>query len=62
MAHLWGLVQLRRLALQGTGITSSSMHVIGRFSDLQALDVAWTAVDSRGEMSHWLPGIAVICC
>lgn len=47
VSHLRGLVQLRRLALQGTAI-SSSMLVVGGFSELEALDVAWTAVNSQG--------------
>lgn len=58
MSYLGGLVQLRRLAMQGTGITSGSMPIVGRFSELQALDVAWTAVGSQGECCHWLPGTA----
>ena len=48
MSYLQGLLQLRRLAVQGTGVTSSSMPVVGTFSELQALDIAWTAVDSHG--------------
>lgn len=47
VSHLRELVQLRRLALQGTAI-SSSMLVVGGFSELEALDVAWTAVNSQG--------------
>lgn len=48
LSYLKGLVQLRRLALQGTGVTSSSMPVVGTFSELEALDIAWTTVDSQG--------------
>lgn len=48
LSYLEGLVQLRRLALQGTKVTSSSMPVVGTFSELEALDIAWTTVDSQG--------------
>lgn len=48
MSCLQGLVRLRRLGLQGTGVTSSSMPVLGAFSELEALDIAWTSIDSHG--------------
>lgn len=48
LSYLQGLVQLKKLALQGTGVTSTSMPIVGTFSELQALDIAWTAIDSQG--------------
>lgn len=48
LSCLQGLVRLRRLALQGTGVTSSSMPVVGAIPQLEALDIAWTSVDSHG--------------
>ena len=48
LSHLTNLVQLRRLALQGTAVTTSSMPVVAGFTDLQALDIARTTVDSKG--------------
>ena len=50
LVYLQGLQQLRRLGLQGTAVTSAGMPVIGSLSALQALDLAWTAVDSQGEI------------
>ena len=50
LLYLEGLVQLRRLALQGTNVTSSSMPVVSTFSELEALDIAWTAVDGTGAL------------
>ena len=50
LVYLQGLQQLRRLGLQGTTVTSAGMPLIGSLSALQALDLAWTAVDSQGEI------------
>ncbi len=49
LPYLQGLLKLRRLGLQGTAVTSNSMAVVGGLSALQALDLAWTAVDCQGE-------------
>lgn len=48
LVYLQGLQQLRKLGLQGTAVTSAGMPLIGSLSALQALDLAWTAVDSQG--------------
>lgn len=48
LPYIQGLTQLRKLALQGTGVTSAGMPVIGALTALQDLDLAWTSVDSQG--------------
>ena len=48
LQYLQGLQQLRRLGLQGTAVTGTGMPIVGALSGLQALALAWTAVDSQG--------------
>lgn len=57
LLYLQGLVQLKKLALQGTYVTSTSMPIIATFSGLQALDMAWTAVDSQGALMTLLESL-----
>ena len=57
LSYLEKLTQLKGLALQGTAVTSSSMPIVGRFTDLQALDIAKTTVDSKGTLAK-IPKIA----
>ena len=55
LAHLQNLTQLRRLALQGTAMSSTSMLVLAAFTHLQALDIGCTTVDSKGTPPPLLP-------
>ena len=57
LLYLQGLVQLKKLALQGTHVTSTSMPMVATFSELQVLDVAWTAIDSQGALMTLLESL-----
>ena len=66
LPYLQTLQRLRRLSLQGTGLTSTGMPVIGSLTALQDLDLAWTSVDSQGDdrcdfAYHIVPEWLCIC-